>query len=144
MSYEAEAVDFFKEHAGFSVRGGETTEQGRERSARELAQAELWASTMGGLVFEWEDDPDHDGYCDCGEGHGPAYGCIVRRGEEREVLASLWGITLDSGASRVPGVAPYCRVVEAELASEVLADTRDNDFLLAFTPELRALVAYAS
>lgn len=138
MPYRAESVEFFLQHAGWSWQPQtETEDEGHGRSARELAQAELWANTAGALVFEWEDDPDYDG------DDGPAYGCLARRQGQRDVLASLWDITFTND-SPVPGRDPYCRVVEAELALDILADTRENDLLLMANPELRALVAYAS
>jgi hypothetical protein len=136
------AVQFFYEQAGWGYRPGvETEEQGRQRGARQLAEAEAWADGPGALVFEWEDDPDADMSCACGEDHGPAFGCIVRREGERDVLASLWSVTFGVAAFATD---PYKRVVEAELALEVLRETNDNDRLMASNPELCALVAYAA
>lgn len=142
LPYRNDAFRFFYENAGFSVAPSETERIGRTRSARELAQAELWAVTRSGLTFEWEEDPDADLECDCGNDHGSAYGCVVRRGDEREVVASLWGIQFADHAG--PRAAPYARVVEAELALEVLHDVREIALVEAFNPELRALLAYAS
>jgi hypothetical protein len=145
--YRPEAQSFFYEHAGWSFDPKRETEtEGRLRCARELAQAELWAHGPGGLAFEWVGDLDADSYCQCGEDHGPAYGCIVRRKEGGEVLASLWGITFDGtpGFRGPYGSHPYVRVVEAELADEAMCRTRDREVWEMSNPELRALIAYAS
>jgi hypothetical protein len=141
MPYRLDAEMFFYDNAGWSQAPGETMHEARTKSARELAQAELWAATTGALVFEWEDDPDADLSCQCGDDHGPAYGCMVRRKGEHDVLASLWGIQFGDVPRQS---AASARVVEAELADEVLAEIRANDLLMANNPELRALVAYAS
>jgi hypothetical protein len=134
------AEQFFYDHAGISwTLAVETQEDGRVRGAREMARTEAWAASQG-LVFTWEDDTDADTSCD--EDDGPAYGCMVRRPGRHEVLASLWGITLgeeDYGAGR----DPYCRVVEAALASEVKYVADADEAMLAGSPEMRALVAYA-
>src|ERR1700727_2054642 len=71
---------FFLKHAGYSVAQGETQQQGRSRSARELAKAERDAAALG-YSFEWEDERSinyedalgqHDYWCDAeknGEEH---------------------------------------------------------------------------
>ena len=97
-----EAVEFFYRHAGFSYRPGvESKEAGRLRMAVELAHAEAWARVA--LEFSWSSDLDAD--------EVDAEYCIARD-QRRFVVASLGGIV---GADD-----DWRRVVEAELASEVL------------------------
>lgn len=132
-----EAERFFLAHGGYSVGPGETVRDGQLRSARESAEAERWGASHG-LVFDWEDDTDADTSCDCGADHGPAYGCVVRK--DGDVVASLGGITF--GEYNGPGRDPYARVVEAELAGEVMYVAEANDAMLAASPEMRALARY--
>lgn len=107
------AEQFFYDHAGFSVRvsEGETTEDGRLRTARELAAAEQWARDQM-AVIEWEDDDVAHLYYDrASDRDTHYYGCIVIVGN---VTESLWGIDL------IDWDDPYKRVVVAELASQVM------------------------
>jgi hypothetical protein len=116
-----ENEQFFYDHAGygFNPSNGETAEDGKIRGARALALAEATAEAKG-ITFRWEDDweigshkeffgpdsayddhePDTCEQCDAIDASG-------------EVLASL-GCVDDAGKD-------YRRVVEAELAAEVLA-----------------------
>lgn len=119
VSVRADAVAFFREHGPHSVAPGETDEQGRERSARELADAEAWLVAQPGFTVQWLQDNDYDpadydvpGMPDVG------WGCIVRccGGEQQ----SLWAITFDGDGH--PDGHPYARVVVAELASELMPD----------------------
>lgn len=120
------AIRFFFAHAGFSHKPGvETRTQGRWRCARELAKAERQARDAG-YSFQWVEDQDFDAsdFADESEGGWSAaekaamigYGCVLRN-REGAILASLWGITLADNSL----ADPYCRVVEAELASEALS-----------------------
>jgi hypothetical protein len=106
------AYQFFLKNAGYSVAQGETQTQGRQRSARELANAENWARKHG-VTFHWEPDTDADPFD--WDGEGPigetAEGCVARCASGG-VLESLWGIWDAS--------AEYRRVIEAELASEAM------------------------
>lgn len=95
---------FFWTHAGWSHRPAlETAEQGRARCCLELLEAEEWAD-MVELEYEW-------GHCDSDDGE-PAHYCFVRY---RDAVASLSGIDCtDCGRD------PCCRVVQAELAVQLL------------------------
>lgn len=120
------AVQFFFARAGFSYQPNtETRTQGRWRCARELAKAEQ-AARERGWSFRWVFDHHFDasdfaseeegGWSDEEKAAMVGYGCVMvdRDGEQ---LGSLWGITLADNSL----ADPYCRVVEAELASEALA-----------------------
>ena len=88
--------------------------------AKALAEAEL-AAEANGWECEWQDDDAGCSGCDCGSkdcacSAGTPHetlGCVLRD-EHGKALASLWGIC---GATD-----SYRRVVEAELASEALAE----------------------
>jgi hypothetical protein len=120
----AAAEAFFYEHAGYSYRPDvETEEEGRRRTARDLAAAERWANDNG-YSFQWEWDEwyeDNDGSV------GPYVGCVMRD-PMGNVVGSLWGIE-DEG----PDPGPYYRVIEAELASEAMDEAaRDEAAALAW------------
>ncbi len=113
----ADSVRFFYNQAGYSYNlKTETCEQGRMRGAKALAKAEAHAKDAG-YVFEWGyDDVDSSEWSD----ETPPYAqwiCIMRDADGN-VLASLGGI--DFGRDGEPWGDPYKRVVEAELATEVL------------------------
>lgn len=117
MNTTQSARAFFYEHAGYSVKPGETREQGRNRSARELAKAELLGRDAG-MSFAWDIDEN----CNSSDfSHEvPAWElwtCTAYNGQG-EVCASLCGIDFDRDGK--PWGNSYCRVVEAELASEAL------------------------
>jgi hypothetical protein len=109
--------DFFYEHAGYSVKQGETREQGRRRCARELERAERDGSDAG-LSFEWKVDRDMDSSDWTDETPAWATWNCCCRDANGEIVASLCGI--DFGRDGEPWGNPYRRVVEAELASEGL------------------------
>ena len=111
------AEQFFYEYAGYSYgHNGETPEQGRTRGAKRLAEAEAWA--MDNCVgFEWylseftnEEFSDDKPYY-------RLWDCIARSGDR---LTSLGGI--DFGRDCEPWGDPYLRVVEAELALELMGE----------------------
>lgn len=126
-----EAWRFFQEHAGGIV--GQSA-----IGALSLARAEAQAKERR-LTFEWDEDSDADlSWCDtCAyvldvgrresvrrekvehyQSHTQYY-CLAK-GPDGTVLASLCGI--DFGSGRGPwSKDPYCREVEAQLASEALA-----------------------
>lgn len=111
-----EAEQFFYDHAGYDWdnHDGETEEQGHERCARELAQAEQWAMLRGAYVL-WNEDwsVNHtDEYPDAydSEPQTCEYATLWLDGE---VVTSL-GCIDDADDS-------YRRVIEAELASEALS-----------------------
>lgn len=120
---------FFYAHAGYSHNPATETEaQGHARTARDLAKAEAWA--RDNLVFQWWDD--EEATAEDGEAR---YGCVA--GDARafyasggfdplEPRASLWAIGFADGQSYdTHDSAPYVRVVEAELALEVMPSTAD-------------------
>jgi hypothetical protein len=114
---------FFYENGGYSWNPAtETEEEGRRRTARDLARAMKWARDNG-YSFQWEWD---EWYEDNGS-VGPYVGCVMRD-PMGNVVASLWGIE-DEG----PVPVPYYRVIEAELASEAMDEAaRDEAAALAW------------
>ncbi len=131
-----ESFAFMREHAGYSVAIGETREQGRDRSARELALAEQSYLADDSLFVVWQEDDIDSSFFDkdtddprplyvcllCTDasyedahlvrGYDPQDGIFERPGR---VLASLGGIGVDDDD-------PYKRVVVAELAAELEYD----------------------
>ena len=108
---------FFYQHAGYSYDPKtETAEQGRLRCAKELAEAEAIGQRLG-YVYEWEFDecPDLSWMSDEEREQEHEVLCcrIVDPENTRYSLASLCGIT-DPDHNR--------RVIEAELASEAIAE----------------------
>jgi hypothetical protein len=108
------AIAFFSEHAGFSYDPKvETPEEGRQNSALHYAKAEQFAKERG-WTAEWRDDPEPYEMGDAEETPpSEVLGCVLKD-SSGEVLASLWQIGDPTRA--------YRRVVEAELASEAIAD----------------------
>jgi hypothetical protein len=109
---------FFYQNTGYSYDPKtETLEEGRLRSARELADAETIGQRLC-YVFEWELDecPDLSWMSDDERQQGHEVLCcrIVDPENQRYSLASLCGIA-DPDRN-------YRRVVEAELAAEAIAD----------------------
>lgn len=113
---------FFYDNAGYSYDAKvETAEQGRERCAKSLAQAETYARDEN-WRYDWDQDRDACIGCDCGSGEcacstGEPHETLtcVLRDEHAHVLASLGGICEPT--------AKYQRVVEAELALEAMPRT---------------------
>lgn len=119
-----EAYRFMRENAGYVVGH-------RAQGALQLARAEVLlhdAQDADVASVEWLDDVEpyeHGYYSDeevaakfeSNEWVGP-FGCVVKVGGEH--VASLWGIVVGQAGTR----DPYCRVVEAELASEVEDELR--------------------
>lgn len=116
------AAQFFFRHAGYSYDPKtETRLQGRWRGARRLAWAETQAQERG-----WSAEWQHEESWTCGD-----LGCDRQDNHEHEVLYCI----LRDGTGSVIGslgmieMSPvlaearaYGRVVEAELASEALAE----------------------
>ena len=110
---DRKAFRFFLNNAGY------VTPPGRVACAAALAKAERKAHDLG-IQFVWVADHDadlgdHEYWCDAAKHRQPcshnAEGCMVMiNGSD---VASLWGI-IDADSN-------YRRVVEAELAAEVLA-----------------------
>jgi len=109
----AKAVDFFRKHAGYSVRPGESKAKAKTRSAQALARAEAEAERRGWIV-DWEHDPEEWQ----GDVERPfeVLTAILRDGDG-QVLASLGGIGM-TGNRKTD--RDYGRVIEAELADEAL------------------------
>lgn len=105
---------FFYDNAGFSYAVNESPDSGHLRTAILLAEAERWAK-RNDIEVEWRDDWNGDhSYLEQDEFDGVAIEtcevCLISR--DGKVLASLGCI--DNATSQ------YRRVVEAELASEVM------------------------
>jgi len=110
------ALEFFREHAGYSYDPkAETKEQGQERCAVAMAQAEREASEAG-CSFEWDrDGGTNREWTDEGD-VTPTWVCLMRD-VDGVLLGSLSGVDFGDGE---PWGNPYRRVVEAELALEHL------------------------
>ncbi len=102
---------FFLKWAGYSYDPKtETPFQGRQKCAKQLAQAERYARDRG-ATFTWTRDYH-------GLPNRRKWGCIARDCTGN-VFASLWGIDFKGKGTPWDG-DPYRRVVEAELACELL------------------------
>lgn len=118
----AQAVQFFFKHAGWSWNPQHETErEGRLRCARALAVAEQWARDRG-VTFRWADDWDntHDTHdkeqpqtCEWCEAVDPISG-------ERASLGCIDDAT-----------DAYRRVIEAELAAEIIYRAASRSIALA-------------
>lgn len=114
MTPLSDTEQFFYDQAGFSWNPEtETEEEGRRRGARRLAAAEAWARTAG-IEFAWADDwdVDHRKEFECYDNGGPETCEMCEARLDDEVVASL--SCVDDASHE------YRRVVEAELASEVM------------------------
>ena len=111
----AKDVDFFRKHAGYAVRSGESKARAKTRAAQALARAEAEAEARGWTV-NWEDDPEEWQ----GNDERPFEVLVaVLRDENGQVLASLGGVGMTGNRKTDQD---YGRVVEAELAAEALAN----------------------
>lgn len=109
----AAATAFFHEHAGFSYDPkSETQEQGRNRCAQELAQAEEDGRDAG-LSFDWSVDQEATEEAD-----GYIHWLCVCRDVGGHVIGSLGAV--DFGTDGDPWDQPERRVVEASLALDAL------------------------
>lgn len=113
MAPSAKAVDFFRKHAGYAVRPGESKNKAKTRGAQALARAEAEAEARGWTV-EWEHDPE--------EWQGDVERpfevlTAVLRDANGNVLTSLGGNGM-TGNRKTD--ADFRRVIEAELADEAL------------------------
>lgn len=114
MRTMTKAERFFWLNAGFSYNPKtQTKAQGRRECAEALAQAEAYARNLG-FEFEWEHDSEPWDAGDTDYVPTEVLNCRIPDPENsRYSLASLCGIA-DPDAN-------YRRVIEAELASEALA-----------------------
>jgi hypothetical protein len=111
----AAAVAFFRKHAGYATRSGESKARAKTRSAQALARAEAEAETRGWTV-DWEDDPEEWQ----GDTERPfEVLTAVLRDADGTVLASLGGVGM-TGNQKTDH--DYGRVIEAELALEAVHD----------------------
>lgn len=112
ITVDPRAIAFFRTHGGY------VNPVDAEKSAQKLAYAEACAKKAGWRC-EWQDDPDPYNMGDA-EAEMPkeVLGCVLKDAKNKH-LASLWGIGDPS--------FDYMRIVEAELASEALADVRHFD-----------------
>lgn len=109
----AKAIDFFRKHAGYAMRPGESKARAKTRGAQALARAEAEAESRGWTV-DWEHDPE--------EWQGDVERpfevlTAVLRDADGQVLTSLGGIGM-TGNRKTD--TDYRRVIEAELADEAL------------------------
>lgn len=119
----AAAVEFFYENAGYSYTPGqETAEQGRRRCARALAVAEATAGAIG-VTYSWDIDPDVTSADWTDE--RPAWQTWQCFAECDGLTAALVGI--DFGRDGSPHSHDYARVIEAELAEEIIANMTRRD-----------------
>lgn len=121
------AQQFFFDHCGYSYDSAkESPVRGRRRCAKALAKAETWAKDVGAR-FSWRFDEDATS-ADWSN-YDPPYRtwlCVLwMPGDTDEqgqrAAASLGGV--DFGPEGEPHDSPYARVVEAELALEVMIDS---------------------
>jgi hypothetical protein len=118
MKTKQTPAEFFYEQAGYSYDPKtETEDEGRRKCAAALAHAEAEAAARG-YSFQWEEDQHTDSseFDDSPEVWS-LWACLMRD-EEGAILASLGGI--DFGAGGEPWNDPYRRVVQAELACEMI------------------------
>lgn len=124
-----EQEQFFYDNAGFSYDPKcETSEQGRERCAKDLAAAESYARELD-WSFEWQMESENpvDVLGEPDEVNGPFYDptndfsvCLLWGSQDTpEILQSL-GMIEESKNTRER--MNYRRVVEAELASEAMCE----------------------
>jgi hypothetical protein len=133
---------FFKTHAGYSYDPKtETREEGKQKCARAMAQAEkLFLECEGeDIWFEVEEDFDESCLGDCENiedyhsGKYQMYSCYLWRKDEsarngRRIILSLHAVSVAEGESD-----PYLRVIRAELALE--ASDELNDYLAEQTEQ---------
>ena len=101
-------IQFFIDQAGYSYDPKtETPEQGRERCALALAEAETRAAQEG-VTYDWSIDRDGCGCEDEGEHESYSVLALDANGHVFASLGAVCGLTRE-----------YRRVVEAELACEL-------------------------
>jgi len=112
------AEQFFYDHADYShAPHTETPEQGRARCAVELATAEAWAS-LSDISFTW----GHDGFTNREwTDEGDEYNTWICQAYDvaNDVQLDVLG-GIDLGPDGHPRNDPYARVVEAQLALNVM------------------------
>lgn len=118
---DVEAVRFFMTKAGCSYRpDSETKEEGWLRVACRLADAELWLNSQYDASVDWntEDELGRDHI----EHDGPLWCCDVKACGEWESLGAV-----DFGEEGSPYTDHYARVVEAELALQLMTSIKDRE-----------------
>jgi hypothetical protein len=106
-------IRFFADHAGYC------TPPGRMVGAKALADAEEWAEGLG-LEAEWEADDNVDVSWADAE--------TLARLEDGTYDYLQCGVSFEGRTAGLGGIVvawgnPYCRVVEAELFSEIMSET---------------------
>lgn len=115
-----DAVLFFFKEAGSSYEPDcEEMCEGQLRGAFVLAAAERWLRKSQ-FVATWIQDIDYDPNDYDGPMPDIGWGCVLMEHGSSNTDASLWGITFDGDG--FPVGKPYKRVVEAELAMELMPD----------------------
>jgi hypothetical protein len=110
-------AEFFFVNAGYSYEPGkETKTQGRKRYAKILANAEEKARDAG-MSFSWEVDQCCNSLLSNDLPEWELWVCSVYDAHGR-ILTSLGGV--DFGPGGAPWGESYRRVVEAELACEII------------------------
>lgn len=124
---------FFYENAGWSYDPKtETSEQGRQRCAKLLAQAEAWAKSNG-VSYEWSKDDitNKDALAPgifpiAASEPGPEYRLDqVLCYHHGEIIGSLGGIDFGYGVHR--SQSDYKRVVEAELVIDAYLEAVETN-----------------
>lgn len=117
MNHKENSVKFFLENVGTSYHPGrETPEQGTERLALELAEAEVWAVATG-YCFHWRTDP----YLTSKEFNSskPYYPLwmVTMYDKDGGMVDTFGGV--DFGRDGEPWGDSYRRLLEAQLALEI-------------------------
>lgn len=115
-----ERVDFFFANAGYSYNPATQSEfAGRLCCAMALADAEEWCESIPELAFNW----NYDG--DSSDADNAGWVCLLMTvSGDDEVLEALGGIDLGMVEPDAYHSNPYQRVVEAQLAIELLVGSR--------------------
>lgn len=111
-----ERTQFFYGQCGYCGDGRVSWQEARARGAIELARAEQWAEENCQTTWQPDEEYSPDDYDDP-DMPQTAWGCVVSDSDGE--LASLWAVTFD-GDGHPDG--PYKRLVDAELALELMPD----------------------
>lgn len=117
-------VKFFFDHAPYSYGPGQAPGEARTQNAQGLAACEAWAEKHG-VYFVWEIDSEIDSseFSDDPDVYAMWQLTASINGEW---MSGLGGV--DFGKDGVPDSDPYKRVLEAEMAREILSRSDDTDW----------------